>query len=564
MTRFRFIKPGRGLRLSRSVALLLFLCPVAWSQLGLPEANPSTAQAEAPRDSLGRTTPRGTVLGFLAAAKNGNYETASQYLNTRLRGKAAEDLARKLSLLLNQRMPAKLNQISAKPEGSVLDSLTPDREVVGTITGEEGKLDITLERVTKGQSGQIWLFSSKTLEAVPAWYQDVDLPTVDAFLPQFLVKRRIAEVPLFQWLALFVGLPLLYVLATLFSWLLRPLVARVERRWTNKTIKPRTRILPGPGRLLFIAIVIRWPLTKVSLPLFARQFWSSISAIMVIAAVVWILIIINGYVEQFGNRRLRKENLTGTASILRLTRRVIDTFLVFAGLLAALYHFGVNPTAALAGLGVGGIAVALAAQKTLENVIGGVSLIFDQAVRVGDVLKVGETFGEVDEIGLRSIRIRTLDRTVVSIPNGQIAAMSIETFSARDKYWLHPPLSLRYGTTAAQISSVVDNVRTLLREHASVSSDSVRVRFLGFGSSSLTVDVFAYLSVRDWAHFLEIQEELLFSIMELVEQSGSQLALPSQATILLDSSGRSRSASSTPYASHSPGLEAQSAITSAK
>ena len=135
---------------------------------------------------------------------------------------------------------------------------------------------------------------------------------------------------------------------------------------------------------------------------------------------------------------------------MRVLRRVIDVLVLFAGLLFTFYHFGVDPTAALAGLGVGGIAVALAAQKTLENVVGGISLIADQAVRVGDTLKLGDILGTVEDVGLRSIRIRTLDRTIVSVPNGQIATMSIEILSARDKFWFHPLVSLRLDTTPAQ------------------------------------------------------------------------------------------------------------------
>jgi MscS family membrane protein len=134
--------------------------------------------------------------------------------------------------------------------------------------------------------------------------------------------------------------------------------------------------------------------------------------------------------------------------MLHLTRWVVNLLILFGGVFVTLHYFGVNPAAALAGVGVGGIAVAFAAQKTLENIIGGVSLIFDQAVRVGDILKVGETSGTVADIGLRSIRIRTPDRTVVSVPNGQIANMTLENISSRDKFWFHPVLALRYGTTS--------------------------------------------------------------------------------------------------------------------
>jgi MscS family membrane protein len=214
----------------------------------------------------------------------------------------------------------------------------------------------------------------------------------------------------------------------------------------------------------------------------------------------------------------------------------MDGLVLFAGLLFTLHHFGVNPTAALAGLGVGGIAVALAAQKTLENVIGGISLIADQVVRMGDTLKLGDILGTVEDVGLRSTRIRTLDRTLVSVPNSQIASMSLETLSARDKFWFHPVVGLRYETTPVQLLAVTSGIRKLLTEHSRIDSTSVRVRFFRFGASSLDVDIFAYLSASDWNHFLEIQEELLLGVMEVVQEAGAEIAFPSQTMYLVSDS----------------------------
>ena len=158
-----------------------------------------------------------------------------------------------------------------------------------------------------------------------------------------------------------------------------------------------------------------------------------------------------------------------------------------------LRHFGVDPTPALAGVGVGGIAVALAAQKTLENIIAGASLIFDQAVKVGDFLKIGEVAGTVEHIGLRSTRIRTPDRTVVSIPNSQIAGATLETMSARDKFWFHPDVRLRYETTPAQLRRVLDGCRQLLASHPSVLREDQRVRFHRVAPYSFDVEIFAYV-----------------------------------------------------------------------
>ena len=215
--------------------------------------------------------------------------------------------------------------------------------------------------------------------------------------------------------------------------------------------------------------------------------------------------------------------------MLRLARRVADVLVIAAGGLVTLHYFGVDPTAALAGLGIGGIAVALAAQKTLENVIGGLSIIFDKAVRVGDFLKLGETIGTVDYIGLRSTRIRTLDRTILSVPNGQIANVNIETLSARDKFWFHHFVGLRYETTAGQMRAVVDGIRTHLAAHPTVDrSEPIRVRFFRFGPFSLDVEVFAYIFASDWEAFLETQQELLLDVMDIVERAGAVIALPSQ------------------------------------
>jgi MscS family membrane protein len=509
--------------------VLLFSLPVS-GQLGNSSSTPVPSQPAVPQDSLGRTTPRGAVLGFLTAARKGDDDLAARYLNTPRRGKAATDLAHQLFVVLDRRLPARLNTLSGVPEGS--DLLKPNQELVGTISSDNGNVDISVERVDRGKSGSLWLFSSETLEAIPDLYEQINVTSADNVLPGFLVNTRFAGIPLFEWLAVFVGIPLFYFLAALLNRVLSRLMGLLRRRLHRKPSLPNLQFLPRPIRVLLLAAVIRWLLTKLSLPLLARQFWLTIASVFTIAGCVWLLVILDGRVEAYIRRRLLGHNRTGATSILRLARRTVDVLVIFAGTLVALYHFGVNPTAALAGLGVGGIAVALAAQKTLENVIGGVSIIFDRAVNVGNFLKVGDTLGTVDEIGLRSTRIRTLDRTVVSVPNGQIANLSLENFSARDKFWFHPILNLSRGTTSPQMYAVLESIRGLLKESRSVEADLTRVRFIRVGPYSLDVEVFAYILARDWNQFLELQEAFLLRIMECVESAGVQIALPSQTVFL--------------------------------
>ena len=526
-------KQSPRFRIGKCLLLLVWLLSItAWAQLNVPGTTPAAAQPEAPKDALGRTTPRGTVLGFVTAARKGDDQLAERYLNTRLRGKAATDLAHQLFVVLDRRLPARLDQISDKPEGSLRDPLEPNRELVGTISGESRNIDIFVESVDRGKSGSVWLFSGKTLDSIPDLYEEVNAVAVDHVLPEFLVDNQVAGIALFEWLAVFVGIPLFYVIAALLNRLLSSLVGLLRRRLSRKPDLPNPEVLPYPIRLLLAALVIHWLLTKLSLPLMARQFWSSTANIFAIAGCVWLLMLLNDQGEEYFYRRLRRHKAKGGASLLRLTRRLIDILIVFAGVLATLHYFGVSPTAALAGLGVGGIAVAFAAQKTLENVFGGVSLIFDEVVHVGDVLKVGDTLGTVDDIGLRSTRIRTQNRTMVSVPNGQIATMMLENFSSRDKFWLHQMFALCYGTASPQMCTVMDGIRNLLEEHQEVERDSVRVRFIRFGLSSLDVEVSAYVVARDWDQFLEMQGRLFLRMMECIEAAGVQIALPSQTIFM--------------------------------
>ncbi len=520
------------------VCLLTLAGPPAGSEAQTLPGGATTAPAQSPvqasEDALGRDTPRGTVLGFLAAARRGEEEIAPQYLNTTLRGADAATLAQQLFVVLDARLPPRLTELSDTREGSRLNPLRPDQEIVGTLRSAGGNVDVVVERVPRANSEPVWLFSQPTLAAVPSLYEDVTLGWGAGLLPRFLTGTRVGGIRLFEWLTALLGLPFFYLLTVLLNRILTPLVRALWRQFASHSDRLDKRGLPTPVRLLVLALAIRWLLSTLPLPLLVRQFWSNLASLLTIAGIVWLLIVLTGEVEQYVHRRFPRSNLAAGAALLRLLRRMADVLVIFAGLVAVLRHYGVDPTPALAGLGVGGIAVALAAQKTLENVIAGASLIFDQAVRVGDVLKMGDVVGTVDHIGLRSTRIRTLDRTIVSVPNGQIANMSLETLSVRDKFWFHPVVGVRPETRPDQLRAVVDGIRRLLDHHPAVDRQSVRARFLSMGPFSLDIDVFAYVIARDWNHFLEIQEELLFGVTDAVEAAGTQIAFRSQATYLTD------------------------------
>jgi MscS family membrane protein len=528
----RFLISGR-LLVASALAIVLVDVPAPARAQTTPSAPQSSAPAAAPphtpKDGLGRDTPRGTVLGFLNAARKGENELASQYLRTRLRGQAAADLSHQFFVVLDARLPARLTQLSDEPEGSRANPLVPDQEIAGMIESVTGNVDIVLDRVVR-DVGPIWLFSEKTLDAVPALYAEVTRGWGNGFLGRLLSRTRVERVRFLEWLIVLLGLPLFYFATVVLNRILTPFIRGLWRRLFKGSGRFAREVIPPPVRLLLLALAMQWFLSSVSLSLFVRQFWSNAASLVTIGAVVWLLVHLNGELEQYIHRRVSASHAAAAGSLLRLVRRGVDALIIFGGLLAILRLFAVDPTPALAGLGVGGIAVALAAQKTLENVIAGASIIFDQAVRVGDFLRMGEIEGTVDHIGLRSTRIRTVDRTVVSVPNSQIANVSLETMSARDKYWFHPTVGLGYETTSDQLRAVVDGIRAMLDAHPLVDHGSARVRFFRLGSFSLDIDVFAYVDARDWNHFLEIQEQLLFGVTEIVTRAGTRIALPSQTT----------------------------------
>jgi MscS family membrane protein len=194
----------------------------------------------------------------------------------------------------------------------------------------------------------------------------------------------------------------------------------------------------------------------------------------------------------------------------------------------------------LTGLGVGGIAVAFAAQKTLENLFGGVMIISDQPIRVGDYCRAGDFQGTVEDIGLRSTKLRTLNRTVVSVPNGQLATMSLENFTLRDKILCRHKLQLRYDTSADQLRYIIAEITKVLYEHPKVETATARVRFTGFQDSALEFEVFAYVLETVYENFLAIQEDILLRCIDIVETSGTTFAFPSQTTYFARDGGLDR------------------------
>jgi MscS family membrane protein len=232
------------------------------------------------------------------------------------------------------------------------------------------------------------------------------------------------------------------------------------------------------------------------------------------------------------------------AGLLPLGRKIAQALLLVLGVVSVLNELGFQVASLLAGVGIGGIALALAAQKTVENLFGSISIGVDQPFRVGDYVRLGDgTVGTVETIGMRSTRIRTLERTIVTLPNGKLADMPAETFAVRDRIRLLANLGLSYATTAAQLRDVLAGIEARLRAHPRIWPDLVSVRFTAFNDSTLNVEVSAWFQTADWNEFTRIRQELFIQFMEVVERAGASFAFPTR-TVRVERSAPARDGAS--------------------
>jgi MscS family membrane protein len=528
-----------------SVTLLNFL--IAFAVAGVlaapkPGALPGAKEAARPtqpeiayNDPLGRSTPEGTVLGFMKSASSGNYDQALQYLDTKVTSTRAQKLVDGLRIILERGSSGKVAMLSNKPEGSLDDNLPPSKERVGTVKTSSGSLDILLERVESGNNPPIWLFSAETLKKVPEVYKELDVRTIETYLPKFLVDTWFLWLPLWKWFLVLLLIPLSFGLSIIVTRLITPLLLLSVKRITRVQGERHVAKLTGPIRILIFALAI-WSISLISRSVLSSVFWTYVASTLTVIGVTWLCVRVIDVVFKLKQRQLVITS-SEKISMVQLGRKLSKIAAVIVGTLVIFYIAGINIAAALTGLGIGGIAIAFAAQKTLENLFGGIMIISDQPIRVGDFCRAGDYLGTVENIGLRSTRIRTLNRTVVAVPNGQLALMSLENFAMRDKIWFHHTLQLRYETTADQLRYILTEIRKMLYEHPKVESSSARIRFIGFGDSSLNLEVFAYVLETEFGSFLHIQEDILLRIMDIIEGSGSGFAFPSQTTYVARDSG---------------------------
>jgi len=505
---------------------------------GIASKSTAAAQTTTPVDPLGRETPRGTVIGFVRAAQEGNWQQAREYLQPVGRGRTADaaeeqELVDHLLTLVNARFPT----LDAVPKDSDLHG--DDGRLLSEITVGGRSLSeafpLTLVRVDEPHFGKVWLISRKTLDEVPAGFESLRFPQLAQKLPSFLVKTRPLGMPLWQWLAIALFVPIAIAL----GWLLARIghiAWHFAMRQRGLPVPPESGRRIGPGAFL-TAVVIHYIFVRIiGTSLLYRQYYLWFIWFLFAFGAYWALSHATSWIFRGINQRLTDRGRLAERSLVSLGQRVLNVLIFLIVGLIYLDVLNVNVTAALAGLGIGGLAIGLGAQKTFENLLGGISILTDKAIVVGDVCKIGDQSGVVEDIGLRSTKLRTEFRTVVSIPNGTVATATLENFRFRDKILSKQLVRLRYDLSPDHVRYALDQIRETLASDKRVEETTSRVRLLRFGDNGLEVEIYAYILERDYGLYLQVQEEMLLQVMEVLEKTGAAVALPTQTTTVTQDS----------------------------
>ena len=451
----------------------------------------------------------------------------------------------------------------------VLDriALTPEQEIPDAAAVKEGKLtrwrvpgtDIVLAQVQQGPRQGEWLFSTETVSRLRDFYHSVkDLPyrpdavvgaigphgglyTYSVLFPEATIPGGwidalpagamtvYLEQPVWKWLAtafvLIVG-GLLFALVCRASW------RKTGRRSEEEEATHWETLLP-PVSGVAIALVADHLIDEVFD--FTGAFDAATETslwVVVLLCLAWAAVVLCNLLAEAIILSPRINPKSVDASLIAITGRVGGLAVALWVLVEGAENLGLSLIPIVAGLGVGGLAIALAVRPTFENLIGGFILFIDKPVRVGDRCRFGGQLGDVENIGLRSTRIRTRENTLLTIPNAEFAQMQIDNMSQREFTLYRVTLSLRYETTPEQLRFVLAKTREMLLGHPKVTPFDLRVRFRDLGEYALNIEIFAYTRTNRFSEYWAIREDLNLRIMEIVKEAGTGFAFPSQTAYL--------------------------------
>jgi MscS family membrane protein len=537
---------------SRRIALLLWttllLAGTTAAQIpGLSAAKPAAAALPTPAPAPdpapeAADSPRASARSFVdLAARKGDFKGAARYLQLPTAEEArGPELARRLRSVLERHLDIDLDALSPLSEGSRQDGLPPGVDAIGSVPDGRGGQDQVFIVRSRDSAGTYWAFSRQTVSSIDGWYDALPDRWVRDWMPEHLQLYGPAGLMWWQWLALpallVLALALGRVLGAFTTAVLHRVFRRTRTEWDERLLRRTSPALTLLWAVAVAVLLLPWLALLQGADRSVRSLLGGAATI----AVFWVLWRSVDVWAQFLMERPWAADNPSARSLLSVTRNLAMLFVGIGGVVATLAAFGYPVVTVLAGLGIGGLALAFGAQKTIENLFGSISLAADQPFRVGDFVKVEDFTGNVERIGMRSTQIRTLDRTLISLPNGKLADMRVEDFASRDRIRFATTVGLVHGTSEERVRSVVAGIEAMLRANPKVWPDTVVARLAALAASSLDVEVLCWFQTSDFGEFRDFRQEALLGIMRIVEEAGTSLALPTQTVHVAGSNEPSR------------------------
>ncbi|MGB1466095.1 MAG: mechanosensitive ion channel family protein [Alcanivorax nanhaiticus] len=468
-------------------------------------------------------TPLTTLLAIMEAGEQSDWATAGTYLDMRylppdMTNADPATLIEQLGIVWSQQRILDLTRLSNQPEGHRDDGLPSYRDKLGSLDLPDGDLTLYLQRIPEN-GRRVWKISNTTVQEIPALWDLYGYNPLITKLANYLPDFSVLHMKNWQVAGL--------LLMVIGAWLAAALVRKLLLWMLDHSERYRDslhRFVVVPLRWFIFFKLLQIGVGELGLSIKARVYLNE-SALGYLATVFLVLGIIELLTALFLSSASNQKYWSG---IIRPVRTILKMIAIVVIFLLWLSDSGYDITTVLTGLGIGSIAVALAAQKTLENVIGAFTLYIAKPIQPGDFCKVGDIAGVIEEIGLRSTRIRRMDRSVVYVPNSVLSSASIENISESDFRRYQRDLHIRLGASSDQLRNLLADLRRLIYSHPRLTDRAARVRFVEILRDSYRIQINCYVDSSEWSQFLAVSEDLNLRILTLLDSHGLQLAVPVQ------------------------------------
>ncbi len=381
-----------------------------------------------------------------------------------------------------------------------------------------------------------WVFSTATIEQIPDLYQATFSGLIEAILDKLpeWTKSEWMGIEMWQFFAVFIWLLLGVILRKIFEFILDNYIRRITQKthftWDDDLLDGVER----PSGFIFLMAFFLVSYTNLQLSVTVNMYLSTILEIAIAVGFVWLFYNLADVFAKYLTVVTSKTENTLDDQLVPLIRKTLRFFVVVMGVILILQNNGYNVASLIAGLGIGGLAVALAAKDTLANFFGSITIFADRPFKIGDWIKVGSVEGVVEEVGFRTTRVRTFYNSLVSVPNSQIATTDIDNFGMRQYRRLKTVLNLTYSTSPEQMEAFVEGIKGIVKANKHFRQDFYEVHFNSFGAHSLDVLVYVFFDVPDWSTELQQRHNFHLEVLRLAKEVGVEFAFPTQ-TLHVDS-----------------------------